>query len=66
MKAQTLWSETLLEMLFHALRKERSDREVREILRELRAKGYRSGYLVTQTDERVNAAAAWRVRRLVV
>lgn len=70
MKSETLWSETMLEMLFFALREaERDpkigrDKEIREILRELRTKGYRSSFLVDQAKTRIDATAAWRVRRL--
>jgi len=36
---KTLWSETLLEMLYVALRKNRSDKDILECLKDLNQKG---------------------------
>ena len=66
MRSKTLWSETLLEMLFVSLRKERGDREVRQLLRELQSKGYRREELLVQTDQRLGRTASGRVKRLSI
>jgi len=66
MTPKTLWSETLLEMLFVSLRKNRGDREVRQLLRELRSKGYRRDELLIQTDQRLGHTAMGRVKRLSI
>lgn len=60
--SRTLWSETLLEMLNYALRQHRADREVRQIVSELRSKGYRSGYLLAKVQRDLGDAKAGRLR----
>lgn len=56
----------MLEMLFYSLRQNKGDREVREILRDLKSKGYARQELINQTREQYGALAEGRVRRLSI
>lgn len=62
---KTLWTETILELLFTALKYEKSDREVKKILREVRMKGYKPSYIVNKVTKEVNEQAALRVKKIM-
>jgi len=62
---RTLWSETLLEMLKYALRTQRGDGEVRQILGELLGKGYEANELVLTMERELGAGGAVRLQRLL-
>lgn len=62
--AKTLWSDTLIEILLAALRKNSADEQVKEIIRELKAKGYKSDYLVDKAGREIDENAARRLRLL--
>lgn len=61
----TLWSGTLLEILYAALKSGKSDDAVKEVLKDLGAKGFKRDYLAEQVEERLGAQAAVRVKRLM-
>ena len=64
-QAKTLWSETILEILYEALRKERKDGEIRELLKEVRAKGFKRDYILDRVKKKIGPAAEIRVRGLL-
>ena len=63
--AKTLWTETILEILYETLRKNRTDEEVRGVLKEVRSKGFKRSYIVEKVQKKVDAQAAKRVKALL-
>ena len=63
--AKTLWTETILEILYETLRKGKDDATVSEVLKEVRMKGYKPGEIVDQVDRKVDKQAALRVKALL-
>ncbi|MBI2993164.1 MAG: hypothetical protein HYY48_03195 [Gammaproteobacteria bacterium] len=63
--AKTLWTETILEILYESLRKNRSDEEIRGVLKEVRSKGFKRSYILEKVQKKVDAKAAQRVKALL-
>lgn len=63
--AKTLWSDTLIDIFLIALRKNSTDEQMKEIIRDLNAKGYKNDYLVDKAGRDIDENAARRVRLLV-
>jgi hypothetical protein len=61
---KTLWSETIIEMLIDGLKRNASDQEIREWVREIRNKGFKRRYVLAKVEKSAGAAAAERVRQL--
>ncbi len=64
-KPKTLWSETMLEMLKYALKRNKGDKQIKEIARELKTKGYRTGYLIEEVRKELGESQASRLQRLI-
>ena len=62
--AKTLWSETILEILYETVRRGKSDRDIRKILKDVSAKGFKCDYVVNKVRKLVDEPAAERVRSL--
>ncbi len=62
---ETLWSATLMDMLILALKKNKSDNEVIEILKELKQKRYKTELIVDKITASVGEKEALRVRALI-
>ena len=58
-----MWSETLLEALYVALEK-KADGKVREILGELKEKGYKKDYLIEKVGKKIGPNAADHLKRI--
>ena len=63
--AKTLWSETILEVLYESLRKNKSDSAILEVLREVRMKGFKPHYIFEKVEKKVDRTAAIRVKALM-
>lgn len=63
-EVKTMWTETLLEALYVALDKKASDAKVREILTDLRQKGYTRDYLVEKVTKKLGPNAADQLKRV--
>lgn len=63
--AKTLWSDTLIDIFLIALKKNSTDEQMKEIIRDLNAKGYKNDYLVDKAGRDIDEIAARRVRLLV-
>ena len=61
----TMWSESLMESLYVALRKRKSDDILKQIIGELKAKGYNDKYLVNLAREKVGPRAGTRLTGLL-
>lgn len=62
---KTMWSESLLESLYVALKKEKEDKLVKEVLDDLKAKEYDNEYILNKVKRKVGPAAATRVEALL-
>lgn len=62
--AKTLWSETILEILYETLRRNKPDKDVLSVLKEAQQKGFKRDYLVEKVAKKVDERAATRVRQL--
>ena len=63
--AKTLWTETILEILYESLRKNKDDDTVRNVLREVRGKGFKPQYIFDKVEQKVDRQAALRVKTLM-
>ena len=61
----TMWSESLMESLYVALRKQKPDKILKQIIEELKAKGYEDKYLLNRAREKVGPRAETRVAELL-
>ncbi|MBF8270456.1 MAG: hypothetical protein HW386_2165 [Gammaproteobacteria bacterium] len=59
-----MWSETLLEALYVALEKKAGDAKIREILGELKEKGYKKDYLIEKVGKKIGPNAADHLKRI--
>lgn len=62
---KTMWSESLLETLYVALRKDKEDELIQEIIVDLRAKEYDDEYLINKVTKKVGPTAAARMKNLL-
>lgn len=63
--AKTLWSETILEILYESLRQKKGDDNIRDVLKEVQQKGFQRSYILDKVEKKVDAQAAARVRTLM-
>ena len=63
--AKTLWSETLIEVLCINLKKAKPNAAIIEMLREIKAKGFKPDYINSKVKSELGDAAAGRVRSLL-
>lgn len=63
--AKTLWSDTLVDILIAALKKNAADDQIKGIIRELREKGFKKNYVIGKVTRELDENAARRVRILL-
>ena len=63
---RTLWSDTLIELLCDAVKREWSDKAIKEIIKELYNKGYKTERLMTILDKNLGSEAATRLARYII
>jgi hypothetical protein len=65
-EVQTMWSESLLEHLYLALKKDKDDAMIMELIEELRVKDYDDDFLIKKVTQKVdNPAAVSRITNLL-
>ncbi len=64
-QAKTLWSETILDVLYNTLKSDKPDYAVTQILREVRLKGFKPAYIIQKVERKVGRQASLRVKRLL-
>lgn len=62
--AKTLWSETILEILYETLRRNKPDKELLGVLKEVQQKGFKRDYIVEKVTKKVDDRAAMRIKML--
>ena len=63
---RSLWSETLVELLYDAVKEEWSDNAIQEIIKELYNKGYKTEQLINMLDKKLGPDAATRLARFII
>ena len=63
--AKTLWSETLIDMLIATLKANKSDEQIKGLLRECKQKGFKASYLTGKVRKELGEGAAVRLKRLM-
>lgn len=62
---KTLWSETILEILYAALQKDKSDAQIIDALKDIQKKGYKPDYIINKVEKKVDKQASIRVKNLL-
>ena len=62
----TLWSETLIDLLHDAVKGDWSDKAIKDIVKELYNKGYKTEQLIAMLDKKIGPEAATRLARFVI
>ena len=63
--AKTLWSDTLIDMLIASLRADKSDEQIKGLLKECKEKGFKASYLTGKIRKELDERAASRIKRLM-
>jgi len=61
--AKTLWTETILEILYLALKYDKPDEVVRKVLTQMN--GCKPDYIINKVDQKLGKRTALRVRMLM-
>jgi hypothetical protein len=64
-EVQTMWSESLLEHLYLALKKNKEDELILELIEELRAKEYDDDFIIKKVTMKVGATGTARITALL-
>jgi len=64
-EVQTMWSESLLEHLYLALKKNKEDTMILELIEELRAKDYDDEFLIKKVTMKVGGSSIARITALL-
>ena len=62
----TLWSETLIDLLDDAVKENWSEQAIRDIIKELYNKGYKTEQLIVMLEKKIGPEAADRLARFVI
>lgn len=63
--AKTLWTETILEILYQSLKDKKPDAAISEVLREVCQKGFKPEEIIQKVAKKVDQQASIRVRGLL-
>jgi len=63
--AKTLWTETILEILYQSLKTNKPDDAIKDVLKEVREKGFKPNEICEKVEKKVDKYAATRVRGLM-
>ena len=63
--AMTMWSESLIDGLYISIAKSGNDNALRDLIKELREKGYEDAYLINKVSANVSPAAGERLQALI-
>lgn len=64
-KTKTLWSETQFEILYAAIKKNGADKEIIEIIKDLKERGFPPKYLVEKVQNKVGMTSANRLKGII-
>ena len=63
--AKTLWTETILEILYQTLKAKKPDAALNDVLKEVRQKGFKPEEIIQKVEKNVDKQASIRVRGLL-
>jgi len=63
--AKTLWSDTLIDMLVASLKADKSDEQIKGLLKECKEKGFKASYLTGKIRKELDERAASRIKKLM-
>ena len=63
--AKTLWTETLLEILYESLRMNKTDKQIGDVLKEVQAKGFKRDYIIEKVQKKLGDQATMRIKALL-
>ena len=63
--AKTLWSDTLIDMLIASLKADKSDDQIKGLLKECKGKGFKASYLTGKVRKELDERAVTRIKRLM-
>jgi len=63
--AKTLWTETILEILYQSLKDNKPDAAIRDVLKEVVQKGFKPEEIIQKVEKKLDKRAAIRVRGLL-
>jgi len=63
---RTIWSETLLEILYESLQQNKPDDPIREVLRDLRIQGMKPDAIIREVAKKADEQATVRVMGLLM
>lgn len=61
--AKTLWTETILEILYLALKYDKPDETIMKVLKQM--KGCKPDYIIGKVEQKLGETAASRVKKLM-
>lgn len=63
--AKTLWTETILEILYQSLHDNKPDAAIRDVLKEVVEKGFKPEEIIQKVEKKLDKRASIRVRGLL-
>lgn len=63
--AKTLWTETILEILYQSLKDNKPDNAISDVLREVRQKGFKPEEIIQKVEKKLGKPASIRARGLL-
>jgi hypothetical protein len=63
--AKTLWTETILEILYQSLKDNKPDAAIQDVLKEVVQKGFKPEEIIQKVEKKLDKHAAIRVRGLL-
>ena len=63
--AKTLWTETILEILYQSLKDNKPDAAIRELLNEVKLKGFKPEEIIQKVEKKLGRPASIRARGLL-
>jgi hypothetical protein len=63
--AKTLWSDTLIDMLVASLKADKSDAQIKGLLKECKEKGFKASYLTGKVRKELDERSVMRIKKLM-
>ena len=63
--AKTIWSETVIELLCIALKKNKPDDQIKELVKECQQKGFKKDYLIDKVSKEIDMQYSSRLKQLM-
>lgn len=64
-QVMTIWTETVLEILYASLKKNRGDDQIKDALKDVLKKGFKRDDILAKVEKKIGSQASNRVRILL-